>query len=103
MRLTVEHGPAGSLLCLLEHTAKPGTVIPSDFYLFCFNALKHSFKITLFLPEERPAFINVFGNPVQSDPSLVLGPLLLVGGDSNHGIRYKGLQQEPWQEMGVIK
>lgn len=45
----------------------------------------------------------MFGKPVQSDPGLVFRHLKLVGGDSNYRIRYKGLLQEPWQEMGVIK
>lgn len=45
----------------------------------------------------------MLGKPVQSDPGLVFRHLKLVGGDSNYRIRYKGLLQEPWQEMGVIK
>lgn len=45
----------------------------------------------------------MFGKPAQSDPGLVFRHLKLVGGDSNYRIRYKGLLQEPWQEMGVIK
>lgn len=45
----------------------------------------------------------MFGKSVRYDPDVVLGHLQLVGGDSNYGVRYKGLLQEPWQETGVIK
>lgn len=107
--LTLEHGPAGSLLCLLECAAESGPVAPNDFISvrlsrrFASAVWNIALRSQPNLPGEQPASIYVFGNPVQSDPSLVLGDLLLVGGDSNYWIRFKGLLQEPWKETGVIK